>query len=236
MPDRRQHRGAHPQDPRLFADGALPGLRQATAELGWLLERGYAPVAALKLVGDHHQLQARQRLAVIRSACGADAVARRRAATVPLAGAAVVVDGFNQLITMEAALAGAALLRGADGRLRDLASVHGTYRSVQETERALQTLGQALAPAASVHWVLDRPVSNSGRLAARLQALGWTTELSDRADQALVDHAARSMALATSDGPLIDRAIAAGATLCDPLATAVGAVDGAWILDLGPPA
>ena len=52
MPDRRNHRGAHPQDRLLFARDAEPDLRRATSDLNWLLTRGYASVSALKLVGD----------------------------------------------------------------------------------------------------------------------------------------------------------------------------------------
>ena len=62
MPDRRNHRGAHPQDRLLFAsDPAEPDLRRATSDLNWLLTRGYASVSALKLVGDRYALYARQR-------------------------------------------------------------------------------------------------------------------------------------------------------------------------------
>ena len=77
MPDQRQHRGRHPADSRLFASAEVPVLRRATEELSWLLERGYSQVATLKLVGDHFGLRERQRLAVLRSSCGASAAAER---------------------------------------------------------------------------------------------------------------------------------------------------------------
>ena len=139
MPDQRRHRGRHPADSLLFAAVEEPVLRQATADLSWLLERGYSQGAALKLVGDHLGLRERQRLAVLRSSCG-DCVAaerRRRQLTVAgLQGQRLAVDGFNCLITSEAILSGGLLLRGRDQALRDLSSVHGSYRPVQETERA----------------------------------------------------------------------------------------------------
>ena len=59
MPDTRQHRGAHPEDGRLFAPEMLPRLRAAVSELSWLLSRGYPARAALKLVGDRHRLKRR---------------------------------------------------------------------------------------------------------------------------------------------------------------------------------
>ena len=60
-------------------------------------------------------------------------------------GEQVVIDGFNLLITLEAALSGGLVLLCRDGCLRDLSSVHGSYRSVQETERAINLIGTTLA-------------------------------------------------------------------------------------------
>lgn len=223
MPDQREHRGPHPEDARLFAPDQLPRLRAAAVDYGWLRARGYAADAAITLVGDHFQLQRRQRVALLRSV--APDPAARRARRRPLAGADVIVDGFNQLVTVEAALSGGVVLRGTDGLCRDLASVHGNYRTVEETGRALELLLAALAPAASARWVLDRPVSNSGRLAARLRERGAAVALEDAADAALI---ASGAALASSDGPLLDRA-AGHVDLLGPL---LASLPEAWIIDL----
>jgi hypothetical protein len=175
-PDRRQHRGAHPADAELFGADKHVLLRLAVAELSWLLSRGYQLKSALKLVGDRHNLRERQRLAVSRAACS-DAQAARRAQTrLPLAavrGRDVIIDGFNLIITVEAALGGGLLARGRDRLIRDLSSVHGSYRSVAETERAILVVGEALDETGprAVRWLLDRPVSNSGRLAERIREM-----------------------------------------------------------------
>src|SRR5437763_1907702 len=104
--DPTRHRGMHPGDGSLFAPERLPILRQAVNELSWLLSRRYAPGAALKLVGDRHLLTARQRLALARSAC-ADAARDRRARNrLPLPAVRTreaIIDGFNILVTLEAA-------------------------------------------------------------------------------------------------------------------------------------
>ena len=68
-PDHRQHRGAHPDDNWLFAPEQVAGLRTAAGDLAWLLERGYPSTASLKLVGDHHRLNERQRTALLRATC-----------------------------------------------------------------------------------------------------------------------------------------------------------------------
>jgi hypothetical protein len=211
-PDRRQHRGAHPSDAQLFDGERLAELRRATSELSWLLGRGYQPKSALKLVGDRYALRERQRLAVARAACSDESRGRRAASRLDVrsvAGADLIVDGFNLVITVEAALGGGVLVRGRDGCVRDLSSVHGSYRSVEETEAAIMLVGEALARLgpASVLWVLDSPVSNSGRLAQRVRRLAsargwpWEVELEFNPDRRLVSspHVA-----VTSDSTILD--------------------------------
>jgi Protein of unknown function (DUF434) len=63
VPDKRTHRGPHPVDAQLFAPENWPQLQAAVADLSWLLGRGYASVASLKLVGDRYRLDQRQRAA-----------------------------------------------------------------------------------------------------------------------------------------------------------------------------
>jgi len=146
-------------------------LRAAAADFCWLLTRGYAHDSALKLVGDRHSLVARQRVAVSRGCCSEAQAAQRRSRQVggeQLRGAALWLDGYNVLITIEAALAGGVILAARDGAYRDMASMHGSYRKVAETRPALELLGRVIAAfeVAECRWYLDRPVSNSGRLKA----------------------------------------------------------------------
>ena len=77
MPDKRKHRGPHPDDARLFGPEAVPLLRYASEDLAWLLSKGYASPSSLKLVGDRYDLVARQRTAVARATCTGDEAARR---------------------------------------------------------------------------------------------------------------------------------------------------------------
>jgi hypothetical protein len=159
------------------------------ADFSMLLTKGYADKRALKLVGDRFSLTQRQRLAVMRGSCSDQRWQSRLERCVPieaLAGQPVAVDGYNLLITIEAALSGGLIFKGRDGCFRDLASIHGTYRKVEETVPALKLIGKFLmeiaAPrvegvppsnrgqdardtnVAEVLWLLDSPVSNSGRL------------------------------------------------------------------------
>lgn len=182
MTDKRQHRGAHPEDEKLFAPEKVYLLRKATEELSWLLSHGYAIKSALKLVGDRHNLKERQRLAVSRAACSDDSLRGRRGrclAVHNIKDKSLIIDGFNLIITIEAALSSGVLLLCRDDCIRDLSSVHGSYRSVQETETAIRLVAETFATLQpeSVRWLLDSPISNSGRLAQQLrtqaQENGW---------------------------------------------------------------
>lgn len=237
-PDKRQHRGAHPSDSELFAAERLPVLRSATSELSWLLSRGYAMVAALKLVGDRHGLTARSRLAVSRAACSDEQRRLRlsKAISVEQArGESLIVDGFNLIITVEAAMSGGLLFRARDLCIRDLSSVHGSYRSVEETESAIRLIGEALEviKPGRVRWLLDRPVSNSGRLAQRIRAVAeeagwpWTVEAVFNPDK-LMQEEADGIAV-TSDSMVLDGA-ARWLNLNQHLITRY--LRDAWLIDL----
>jgi hypothetical protein len=206
-------------------------------DLCWLRSRGYAETASLVLVGNHYQLTVRQRQASCRCSVSDAAAAARAAAEVPLAalaGQPLVVDGFNVLVTVESALAGGVLLRGRDHCLRDMASVHGSYRRVAETEPALIAIGETLtaAGAADTHFLLDRPVSNSGRLKTRMLALAaergwpWSVDLVMNPDREL---AATTQAIATADAWALDQ----GGPWVNLAAAVVAAhVSDAWVITL----
>lgn len=215
MSSNDRHRGAHPADADLFSPEAAASLRLAVADLSWLLGHGYARTSALKLVGDRHELRERQRIAVGRAAC-ADALReerlRRQLSTEDLRGRDVMVDGFNLLVSLEAALGGGVLLWCRDGCVRDMSSVHGSYHSVAETEHAILSVGARLKEmeVRSVHWLLDSPVSNSGRLAQRIREMAeehgwpWTVEAVFNPDSALI--AATDAVAVSSDAMVIDGA------------------------------
>jgi hypothetical protein len=207
------HRGPGPEDRALFREDRLPTLRVAVHELSWLLSRGYADRSALELVGNRHGLVERQRLAVSRCACTdgarADRTARRRALD-ELRDQTVHIDGFNAIIVCESVLGGAPVLVGRDGAHRDLASVHGTWRRVSVTTEAIERMGELLAtagPREVVVW-LDRPVSNSGRLAGMLRELAssrgwpWQVELAWDPDRELL--AQRGGIVASADARILD--------------------------------
>lgn len=209
MPDSRKHRGPGPQDPIWFGTDAHSGLRAGVADLSWLLTRGYALPSAVKLVGDRYRLVERQRVAVQRSACSDAALASRKSRELDsssLRGKRLLIDGFNLILTLESALGGGVVLVGRDGCYRDMASVHGTYRKVEETRPALVLASRFLAEwgVESCTWLLDAPVSNSGRLAAMIRSANptWSAETVPDPDPIL---AAAGHVIATADAGVLDR-------------------------------
>lgn len=214
MGQKQSHRGKHPEDGRLFAAKWLPVLQKAVVDLSYLLSRHYAEKAALKVVGDHYQLDVRQRLAVSRAACSDNSLDYRKTHEIPveaLTGRAVSIDGYNLLIAVESVLSSGVLLRGRDGCIRDMASVHGSYHKVEETLPAIRLIGEVLHKlgVTKAKWRFDAPVSNSGKLKTLLgreaKKLGWnwSIDLDNNPDNVL---AASHDVVITSDSWIIDRA------------------------------
>lgn len=113
------------------------------------------------------------------------------------------------IITIEAALSGGLLLLGRDECIRDLSSVHGSYRAVSETEAAIMMIGEELESlrAAAVEWLLDQPISNSGRLAKLMRDIAaarswpWTVDLLFNPDERIIS--SEKIAI-TSDSVILD--------------------------------
>jgi hypothetical protein len=126
-----------------------------------------------------------------------------------LTGQPIAIDGYNALITIEAAMSGGLIFKGRDGCFRDLASIHGTYRRVTETIPAVQLIGEFLREIGidKALWLLDSPVSNSGRLKTLIGELaqnnGWNWEirlsLSPDAELIKTDHI-----VASTDSVILD--------------------------------
>jgi len=247
VPDRRRHRGPHPGDADRFAPPCLPRLAAATADLSLLLGRGCPKAASLKLCGDRHDLDRRQRIAVRRCACSDRARADRQGRCRPLAAIGerpLWIDGFNVLTTIEAALSGGVILCARDGTFRDMASMHGSYRKVTETRPAIEAVRATLSAHGirRCRFLLDSPVSNSGRLRQVLLDVAaqhgddWQVELVADPDALLVAAAGAGEAggrdgevIATADSVVLDRC---GAWLNLARHVVETRVPSAWRLDL----
>lgn len=213
MVDKRKHRGQGPEDSRLFNQEAIEYIREAVADYSLLLTKGYAERSALKLVGDRFKLTQRQRTAVMRCSCSDEQLEKRRERQLKASSIkkdSIAIDGYNTLITVESTLGGGFIFKGRDGCLRDLASLHGTYRKVTETIPALKMIIECVNSyqPEEVIFLLDKPVSNSGKLKKIIEEmventkLYWSVKLFNNPDEELI---LGSSIAATSDGAVLDR-------------------------------
>ena len=209
MGHRQRHRGQHSNDAKLFSKKWLPKLNRAVDDLSYLLSRGYSRKSSIQLVGDRFRLTDRQRKALWRASCtDANLLYRQNHEWISenMSGQSVAIDGYNLLITVESGLAGGIVIECRDGCYRDIASVHGTYRKVEETMPALELIGQTLQALQikEAKWYLDAPVSNSGRLKGIMEELAevhqfpWTIHLVNNPDKEIVQM--QDLITVSSDG------------------------------------
>ena len=172
-------RGFVPEDERNFSPEAIRIMRTASRHICYLINEGYDLKQASTFVGNHYMLSERQRLAIVRSVATQAQLEDRRHKQVPLdelAGKEIWIDGFNTIITLEVILSDSIFFKCMDGSVRDLAALRGTNRLIPETEQAVRLLMEMLkeAKVRIVRILLDEPVSNSGRLKAKIADIGET--------------------------------------------------------------
>lgn len=210
-----RNRGKEGRDDLLFgAIKAQEKIKEAVIDVSYLLSRGFSEKSSVQLVGNRYKLNARQQKAVQGMSAAAAQVTQRKSTNVAidqLKDQTVIIDGFNIIIILESFLSGAYVFKGVDDCYRDVSSVHGTYKRVQQTQEVLITVGDFLqeAQVKDVIWVFDQPVSNSGRMKTLLGELSrkrtypWQIILDYNPDKVLAesDHIT-----ASSDAWILDRA------------------------------
>lgn len=170
-------RGFVPDDVRNFSDRVIPVLKKASRHIAYLINEGYSLKSASTFVGNHFLLSERQRLAIARSVATKKQLADRKnkcKSLKDIGNQIVWIDGFNQIITLEVMLNHSPLFYGMDTAVRDLAGLRGTYKMIEETDQAITMMFDTLK---SVHVrraeiLLDKPVSNSGRLKMKIAEIG----------------------------------------------------------------
>lgn len=232
--------GSTARDAKEFRPEALAELTRAAADLRLLLGRGYGMRESLELVGNHFRLTKRQRQFLYRCVSPPEAAARRRAKLVPverLAGARLLVDGYNCLIVTEYALARGVVLVTDDGLLRDVQGVFGAYRVSEHTERAIALLTAVLVrntPRETLIY-LDERMRHTRTVAER-----WSSELTatglracvtrvDSADRSIQEDGAEAI-VASSDRANVD----AAQLVVDLPRAAVAIAGGSGFLELPP--
>ena len=203
-------RGYAPTDEREF-HMQRSKLKSTGEDLYYLINRGYPIKSASEFVGNHYLLSERQRLALVRSVSTEKQISGRKAKErLHLEkGSTVYIDCFNTVISLEIAFSGSTLLLCMDGAVRDLAGLRGTYRLIDKTDLAIDSIRKVLEKeqAGEVHFLLDAPVSNSGRLKGRIaermegSPVQATFEVIPDVDRNLYDREN----VVTSDAAILDR-------------------------------
>jgi len=173
LPSKKPRRGFDPGDQDDFSGEEFPKLAAAQKEIQWLLDRGYKIAPVVDFVGNHYQFSSRQRTALQRASSSTHQCTRRLSSMLTFEAAkdsCLYIDGFNLIITLEVALSGSIVLLGNDGVLRDLAGLRGNYFLIEQTDVALDLIGETFKELSIPEAVfyLDAPVSNSGRLRSRI--------------------------------------------------------------------
>ena len=209
-------RGKEGSDDRLFGDPKMQAkMREAIKDISYLLSRGFSEKSSVPLVGNRYKLNNRQQRAVQGMSEAKHKLTKRTETCLQLtqlAGKEVMIDGFNVLILLESALSGAYLFKGLDGCYRDVSSVHGTYKKVKQTPKAIQLIANFLQEnkVKKAIWIFDKPVSNSGRLKTMLgefaneHQLNWEIILNNNPDKMIAE--SNQIAI-SSDAWILDNSI-----------------------------
>ena len=168
-------RGYIPTDAKEFSATNLELIKRAQSDIFMLIERGYKVKSASTFVGDHYLLSERQRLAIVRSTSSSEHIENRKSKLLKsdFEGKRVYIDGLNIIITLEVALSESTVIKCMDGTIRDLAGLRGTYKLIDKTDIAIHLIGEKLEEMkiGEVNFYLDSPVSNTGKLKARILEL-----------------------------------------------------------------
>lgn len=212
-----KNRGKEASDGTLFGTLKMQQkLKEAVTDMHYFLSRGYGEKATLVLVGNRYRLNSRQQQAVHGMSASQIQIEDRKSKEIQsqeLEGKEIVIDGFNVLILLESILSKAYVFRGLDGYIRDLSSVYGTYRKVNQTSQAIAIIVDFFRneKVKKAHWLFDKPVSNSGKLkqiieeVALQNGLDWKVELVNNPDKVMAES---NLIAVTSDAWILDHALA----------------------------
>lgn len=208
-----RNRGKNTGDDALFQPiKELEKLKLAVQDMNYLLNREYPEKSSSELVASRYKLKTRQ-IQALRGVSASDQQIEnrnsKRLEISDLKNKTLYLDGFNVLILLESLLSEAYIFQGLDGCFRDLSGVHGTYKRVQQTFKAVELVSLFFTKSdlEKLIWVFDQPVSNSGRIKqiildlAQENNLNWEVELEFNPDKFLVENAG---IIASSDAWILD--------------------------------
>ncbi|MGG5209832.1 DUF434 domain-containing protein [Chryseobacterium sp. MIQD13] len=208
-----RNRGKNTGDDTLFgSQKQIDKLKMAVQDMMYLLSRDYPEKASSELAGNRYRMKTRQIQALRGASASEKQIEDRKCRQLEvseLKNKVLYLDGFNVLILMESLLSGAYIFEGSDGCFRDLSGVHGTYKRVNQTLRAVELIAAFFqkAEVQKLIWIFDKPVSNSGRIKQIIydfaveNNLNWEAELEYNPDKFLAE---KSQIAVSSDAWILD--------------------------------
>lgn len=208
-----RNRGKNTGDDTLFgSEKQISKLKLAVQDMQYLLTREYPEKAASELAGNRYRLKTRQLQAVRGASASGLQVANRKSKELQISDLkdkTLYLDGFNVVILLESMLSGAYIFEGVDGCFRDLSEVHGSYKRVNQTAKAVDLVASFFQKSHlyKLVWIFDQPVSNSGRIKqtvmdfAEEHELNWEAELQYNPDKFLAES---SEIVVSSDAWILD--------------------------------
>lgn len=191
--------------------GNSVSLREAAADIRYLLDRGYPQKGAVGFVCAHYRLDTEAMYLLLRTVVAREVAEKRKAKFLPcdrIEGNYIVIDGYNIIIGMESVLEKKSYLCD-DGVIRDIKGISRNYKSSGSTETAIELILQFLKEnkPAYVCFLLDSQISKSGQLASVLR--GKIREFGLEGDARTSKHVDYDLknskyVVASSDGVIID--------------------------------
>ena len=180
----------------------------------YMLEKNYPQKGIIKLIGDRYALSGTERTMLYRGITTSENCLNRKkkhALVREVKGNALIVDGYNVMITIGSYLNGNTVFISNDNFLRDAAEMHGkVFRKVM-MDKVLGLLLDDLDYLKISDCIIyfDKPVSKSGELAAKVNAEMIKTDIRGYAQTAnspdfMLKHADEGF-IATSDSSIIDK-------------------------------
>ena len=176
---------------------------EARKDFRHLLDRGYRRDVAMRFVGNHYKLTKSDRTHIMRMTYSKIEIQETKLKKISLKEMMdndLIVDGYNVLITTEAALKKRAILCD-DGVLRDTEGIFGKYKITNNTFKALKIIESKILDfkPRNVLFLFDSQVSRSGEMC---HMIGLDAKTSKRVDFVLK----RSKKIvATSDSGIIKK-------------------------------
>jgi len=137
------------------------------------MNRNYPKKSTIKLVGDKYRLSRQERSILYRGISDSKTALERRSKVVrEIVQGPVYIDTYNVMFVMANYILGRSVYLSDDGVLRDAGEMHGRFSNKKILQRIQEILEEFVSGKVGLtfRFILDEPVSNSGRLSAELNA------------------------------------------------------------------